>query len=187
MPDFFQTCFPFKLLFFNKLHHSLSLTAYGASNGLVFVDLKRCWLYRGCKHAPTISDGRQPREADKPLMPAGYAENEPTSPYSIAVRNTFIDTWACFGERRATRLFLGGCWEKWRWNKDKHDFFGENSPNNRATSRDEFECSFCSHLFKKKHHLLAILWCLFIIYSSSTFIMWCFEKQHISKSDISAI
>jgi len=44
-----------------------------------------------CKHAPTISDGRQAREADKPLMPAGYAENEPTSPYSIAVRNTFIE------------------------------------------------------------------------------------------------
>ena len=57
----------------------------------VFVGFTR-W---GCKHAPTISDGRQAREADKPLMPAGYAENEPTSPYSIAVRNTFIDTWAC--------------------------------------------------------------------------------------------
>lgn len=44
-----------------------------------------------CKHAPTIVDGRQPREADKPFLPAGYAP-EPVSPsYSIAVRNTFIE------------------------------------------------------------------------------------------------
>lgn len=42
-----------------------------------------------CKHAPTIVDGRQPREADKPIS-SGYGE--PLSPsYSIAVRNTFIE------------------------------------------------------------------------------------------------
>ena len=91
---------PFLLLSIETILFSLHialLTAYGlwlqpgVFKSSVFVGFKR-W---GCKHAPTISDGRQAREADKPLMPAGYAENEPTSPYSIAVRNTFIDTWAC--------------------------------------------------------------------------------------------
>ena len=107
---FFKLAFPFKLLFFNKLHHSLSLTAYGASNGLVFVDL--CLNVVGF---PEVANMLQPLvmvdSREKQINPWCQQDMRKTSRHLLTASRcaTLLSTLGVFfWERRATRLFFGG-------------------------------------------------------------------------------